>query len=141
MASISCASCVLPAMVLFLDGMSRRLLGKEKHDYRRNRRRGVKAGRRPSRQRRVAAFTPRSDPTLESGSISSGRDDIRTMVRETFRTWVAAQFRVVGDSGIGRWVTDLHGSHRVVRVVSANGGSCIGNPMNAGRHCSRNQHT
>jgi hypothetical protein len=89
-------------MVLFLDGMSRRLLGKEKHDYRRNRRRGVKAGRRPSRQRRVAAFTPRSDPTLESGSNSSGRDDIRTMVSETLRTWIPAQFRGADDSGNGR---------------------------------------
>ena len=32
--NISCALCVLPAMVLFLAGTSRRLLGKEKHDYR-----------------------------------------------------------------------------------------------------------
>ena len=102
MESIGCALCVQPAMVLFLAGMYRRLLGKEKHDYRRNKRRGVKAGRRPSRQRRAAAFTPCRDPTLEDGSNSSGRDDIRTMVSETLRTWIPAQFRGADDSGIGR---------------------------------------
>jgi hypothetical protein len=89
-------------MVLFQAGMSRRLLGKEKHDYRRNKRRGVKAGRRPSRLRRAAAFTPCRDPTLEDDSNSSGRDDIRTMVSETLRTWIPAQFRGADDSGIGR---------------------------------------
>ncbi len=89
--------------------MSRRLLGKENHDYRGNKRRGVKAGRRPSRQRHVAAFTPSSDLTIENGSNSSGRDDIRTMVSETLGTWIAARFRLADDSGIGQWWMDRHG--------------------------------
>jgi len=76
MESINCALCVQPAMVLSPAGTSHRLLGKENHDCRGgSQHSGVKAGRRPSRQRRVAAFTPRSDPHLKMVRI---RADVMT---------------------------------------------------------------
>jgi hypothetical protein len=49
---------------------------------------GSRLARRPPRKRRVAAFTPRSETTIETGLNSSKRDDIQTMDRHVFRVVV-----------------------------------------------------
>src|ERR1019366_7047983 len=46
---------------------------------------GSRLARRPPRKRREAAFTPRSETTIETGLNSSERDDIQTMGRPVFR--------------------------------------------------------